>query len=68
MNDFVAGNSEELTKKLAYKYWERRGHPFGSPEIDWFAAEKALASSRAQSKKDLFLSCLPPEPYEEPYR
>jgi hypothetical protein len=21
--------------KLAYELWERRGHPLGSPEIDW---------------------------------
>ena len=30
--------------KLAYKLWERRGRPPGSPEIDWYAAESALAA------------------------
>ncbi len=27
---------------LAYRYWEDRGRPFGSPEIDWFRAENDL--------------------------
>ncbi len=30
---------------LAYKLWEERGHPFGSPEVDRFAAERAVYSS-----------------------
>lgn len=24
--------------QLAYHYWEERGRPLGSPEIDWFRA------------------------------
>ena len=28
--------------KLAYELWEHRGRPLGSPEIDWYAAERAL--------------------------
>jgi len=32
MKDFFAGNLDELTRKLAYEYWEGRGRPFGSPE------------------------------------
>ena len=28
--------------RLAYELWERRGRPLGSPEIDWYAAERAL--------------------------
>ena len=27
----------------AYELWERRGKPEGSPEMDWYAAEKELA-------------------------
>jgi hypothetical protein len=27
---------------LAYALWEKRGRPVGSPEEDWFAAERAL--------------------------
>lgn len=34
----------EVVQELAYQHWERRGRPFGSPEVDWFAAEDALRS------------------------
>ena len=27
---------------LAYRLWEERGHPEGSPEVDWFEAEHQL--------------------------
>ena len=66
MKDFVAGNLDELTRKLAYEYWERRGRPLGSPEIDWAAAEKALASSLKH--RELPLVSLQMEPYEGAYR
>ena len=45
MIDFFAGDLHELTEKLAYANWERRGRPLGSPEVDWFAAERTLALS-----------------------
>ena len=45
MPEFLAGDVHEITAKLAYQLWEQRGHPFGSPEVDWFTAEEALASS-----------------------
>jgi hypothetical protein len=28
--------------RLAFFYWEARGHPDGSPEQDWFRAEEEL--------------------------
>jgi Protein of unknown function (DUF2934) len=68
MNDFFAGNLDALTKKLAYENWERRGRPFGSPEIDWNAAEKALAPSPGCPEADIFLSSFSLEPNEAPYR
>lgn len=34
----------EIVRELAYQHWEKRGRPFGSPEVDWFAAEGALRS------------------------
>jgi len=68
MNDLFVGDLHELTAKLAYEYWERRGHPFGSPEVDWFAAERALASSRRYSKDDFSLCSVRLEPNEGPYR
>ena len=66
MNDALAGNVHDLTERLAYEYWERRGRPFGSPEIDWFAAEKALASSLEYPREDFSLSSLRLEPDEGP--
>lgn len=27
---------------LAYEYWQRRGSPIGSPEVDWLKAEQDL--------------------------
>jgi len=34
----------EIVQQLAYQHWEKRGRPFGSPEVDWFVAEEALRS------------------------
>jgi hypothetical protein len=28
--------------QLAYHYWEERGRPFGSPEVDWFRATEEM--------------------------
>jgi hypothetical protein len=68
MNDVLTGNPEEITRKLAYEHWERRGRPIGSPEIDWSAAEKALASSPGYSQDGFSLSSFRVEPDEGPYR
>jgi hypothetical protein len=68
MVDFFAGDRHELTKKLAYIYWQRRGCPLGSPEVDWAAAEKILASTFRYSEKELPLYSLQFEPYEGPCR
>ncbi len=35
--------------KLAYKLWEQRGRPLGSPDVDWFAAEQAVYASLVAS-------------------
>jgi hypothetical protein len=42
LTDFYGENRHELVQKLAYQHWEKRGRPFGSPETDWFAAEKDM--------------------------
>ena len=47
--DFLGEDRHEFVKKLAYKLWEERGRPFGSPEVDWFAAERAVYSSLVAS-------------------
>lgn len=40
--DFLGEDRHDLVAKLAYKLWENRGRPLGSPELDWFAAERAV--------------------------
>jgi Protein of unknown function (DUF2934) len=47
--DFLGEDRHEFVAKLAYKLWEERGHPFGSPEVDWFAAERAVYSALVAS-------------------
>ena len=34
--------ASEFVEDLAYELWAQRGHPRGSPNVDWFAAEQAL--------------------------
>jgi hypothetical protein len=48
-NDFFGEDRHELVAKLAYEHWEARGRPFGSPDVDWFAAERALYESLVAS-------------------
>jgi hypothetical protein len=45
VTDFLGEDRHEFVEKLAYALWEERGRPFGSPEVDWFAAEHAVYSS-----------------------
>ena len=47
--DFLGEDRHEFVAKVAYKFWEERGRPFGSPDVDWFAAERAVYSSLAAS-------------------
>ncbi|MGA9973298.1 MAG: DUF2934 domain-containing protein [Candidatus Sulfotelmatobacter sp.] len=42
LTDFYGEDRHELVQELAYRHWQKRGSPLGSPEIDWFTAEKAL--------------------------
>jgi hypothetical protein len=67
MIELLAGEAQGLTAKLAYRFWERRGRPFGSPEVDWFAAEKALASAGRDPKLDLPLYGFSLEANEGPF-
>jgi hypothetical protein len=44
---------------LAYQLWQGRGCPEGSPEIDWFRAERELCQSdkpKSPSTKRLLLT------------
>ena len=47
--DFPGEDRHEFVAKLAYKLWEERGRPVGSPEVDWLAAEQALYSALVAS-------------------
>jgi len=47
--DFLGEDRHEFVAKVAYKFWEERGRPFGSPDLDWFAAERAVYSSLVAS-------------------
>jgi hypothetical protein len=47
--DFLGEDRHEFVAKLAYELWTQRGRPFGSPEVDWFAAEQAVCASLAAS-------------------
>jgi DUF2934 family protein len=47
--DFLGESRYEFVAKLAYQHWEGRGMPLGSPEVDWFAAERALYESLVAS-------------------
>ena len=67
MAELLAGDAQELTAKLAYQFWEQRGRPFGSPEVDWFSAVKALASAQRDSKLDLPMYGISLEANEGPF-
>jgi len=43
--DFSYESRYEFVENLAYKLWAQRGHPLGSPDVDWFAAEQAVYAS-----------------------
>lgn len=53
LTDHCGESRHELVQKLAYQHWEQRGCPFGSPEVDWFAAEDALRSDLVASRVQL---------------
>ena len=43
------GYSHEEIELRAYYSWEARGRPFGSPEVDWFNAERDRAAVEPES-------------------
>ncbi len=40
--------SHERIELRAYQFWEERGHPWGSPDADWFKAEMELSNAAAE--------------------
>jgi hypothetical protein len=47
--DFSYESRHEFVERLAYKLWEQRGRPLGSPDVEWFAAEQAVYASLLES-------------------
>jgi hypothetical protein len=39
---------QEDIAKLAYVLWQQRGCPYGTPDFDWFEAERKLRESSEQ--------------------
>ena len=46
----TASPSHEEIARLAYAYWEARGHPHGSAQEDWFRAERELLRRRSSAE------------------
>lgn len=40
--------SHEQIQLRAYRLWEERGRPWGTPDTDWFRAEQELAASQPE--------------------
>jgi hypothetical protein len=36
---------DQRVARLAYQYWEERGRPLGSPDVDWYRAADSLRSN-----------------------
>ena len=64
MSEFLIGELHEVIKELAYEYWEERGRPIGSPEVDWYKAEQRMRSSNSDSSVGPPFSAFSMEPSE----
>jgi len=66
--DFIAGEEHEVTAVIAYRLWEKRGCPLGSPEVDWFEAKNQIATALAKDEGLIALAAIGMGPTEEPWR
>ena len=64
MSEILIGELHEVIKELAYEYWEQRGRPIGSPEVDWYKAEQTMRSSDSASPVDPPFSAVSMGPIE----
>ena len=46
-----AVSEREQIALLAYSYWEARGHQGGSPEEDWYRAEREIRNGKRQEAR-----------------
>lgn len=55
--------------RLAYSYWEERGRPVGSPDIDWLRAERELLSETNMADQppfsSIYMEATDVEPFEQ---
>jgi hypothetical protein len=51
MHRAMVTNHDEIAR-LAYRFWEERGRPDGSPEVDWHRAVDAFVRSGGE-RRDL---------------
>jgi len=40
--------TQEQIQLHAYHFWEDRGRPWGTPETDWFSAEKQMTDPQTE--------------------
>lgn len=59
MEEGNVNNNEDQIEQLAYRFWEQRGRPQGSPDEDWFRAKKRLLRQSQSISKLLGSSHLP---------
>jgi Protein of unknown function (DUF2934) len=59
----LSNAQHEQIAKLAYRLWEERGRPLGSPDDDWFRAEQEFIQ-RSDSPSRLPFSSIMMEPLE----
>ena len=60
----LSNAQHEQIEKLAYRLWEERGGPLGSPDDDWFRAEEKLRQGWDSPSRVPF-SSLMAEPLED---
>jgi hypothetical protein len=48
-NRTVGNPDHDAVGKLAHELWQKRGCPVGSPQEDWFQAERALNGRKESS-------------------
>ena len=62
MRQLTAAEHQEIEKR-AYRLWEERGRPMGTPEADWFRAKRELIQ-HWDTQSALPISSLMLEPIE----
>lgn len=42
MDEYNLNTTDRQIERLAYRFWEERGRPEGSPDEDWYRAKRLL--------------------------